>query len=63
MHGHLYVCGPPHGKVREVVEGIIDNKLVIVKSNYGRKDVSIENVKNNPKKYLKAVTVIVKGDG
>ena len=63
VHGHLYVGGPPHGKVREVVEGIVDNKLVIVKSNYGGKDVSIENVKNNPKKYLKAVTVMVKRDG
>jgi len=63
VHGHLYVGGPPHGKVREVVEGVIDNKLVIVKTNYRGKDVSVANVQKNPSKYLKAVTVMVKKDG
>ena len=63
VHGNLYVGGPPHGKVREVVEGVVDNKLVIVKSNYGGKGVSIKSVTKDPKKYLKAVTVMVKRDG
>jgi len=63
VHGHLYIGGPPHGKVREVVEGVVDNKLVIVKSNYGGKDVSVANVTKDPKKYLKAVTVMVKRKG
>ena len=63
VHGNLYVGGPPHGKVREVVEGVVDNKLVIVKSNYGGKGVSIESVKKEPKRYLKAVTIMVKKDG
>ena len=63
VHGNLYVGGPPHGKVREVVEGVVDNKLVIVKSNYGGKGVSIKSVTKDPKKYLKAVTVMVKREG
>ena len=45
------------------MEGVVDNKLVIVKTNYRGKDVSIENVKKNPKKYLKAVTIMVKKKG
>ncbi len=63
VHGHLYVGGPPHGKVREVMEGIIDGELVISKTNYRGKDVTVPNVQANPKKYLKAVTVIVKRKG
>ena len=63
VHGHLYVGGPPHGKVREVAEGIIDGRLVISKTNYRGKDVSVKKVQSNPKKYLKAVTVMVKRKG
>ena len=59
----LYVGGPPHGKVREVLEGTIDGKKVIVKRNYGGKGVSIQNVKNDREKYLKAITVMIKKDG
>ncbi len=59
----LYVGGPPHGKVREVLESTIDGKRVIVKRNYGGKGVSIKNVANDRKKYLKAVTVMIKKDG
>jgi len=57
---NLYVGGPPHGKVREVLEGMIDGKRVIVKRNYGGADVSIENVSKDRAKYLKAVTVMMK---
>ena len=63
LHNNLYVGGPPHGKVREVMEGIIDGKLVIAKTNYGGKDITIDKVKADPKKYLKAVTIMVKVPG
>ncbi len=63
LHGHLYVGAPPHGKVREVMEGIIDGDLVIYKTNYRGKDVTVKNVQADPKKYLKAVTVMVKRKG
>jgi hypothetical protein len=60
----LYVGGPPHGKVREVLEGKIDNRRVIVKRNYGGAGVSIKSVSENRAKYLKAITVMAKqGDG
>ncbi len=63
VHGHLYVGGPPHGQVREVVEGIVDGRLVISKNNYYGKDITIDKVRANPGKYLKAVTVMVKRPG
>ena len=47
VEGNLYVGGPPHGKVRETVEGIIDGKRIIVKRNYGGKDITIEKVEQN----------------
>ncbi|NQY20079.1 MAG: cytochrome P460 family protein [Campylobacteraceae bacterium] len=55
----LYLGGPPHGKVREVLEGTIDNQRVIVKRNYGGKNITINKVKNNRSKYLKAITVMI----
>ena len=60
VDGNLYVGGPPHGKVREVVEGMIDGKRVIVKRNYGGEGVSLETVAKDRAKYLKAVTVMAK---
>ena len=63
LHNNLYVGGPPHGKVREVIEGVIDGQLVISKTNYGGKGVSIETVKKDPKAFLKAVTIMVKRPG
>lgn len=59
----LYVGGPPHGKVREVLESTIDGQRVIVKRNYGGAGVSIENVKKDRAKYLKAVTVMIQKEG
>ena len=56
----LYVGGPPHGKVREVLEGNINGRRVIVKRNYGGEGVSVEAVKENRAKYLKAITVMAK---
>ena len=63
LQNNLYVGGPPHGKVREVIEGVIDGQLVISKTNYGGKGVSIEAVKKDPKAFLKAVTIMVKRPG
>ena len=57
---NLYVGGPPHGKVREVIEGTIDGKRVIVKRNYGGKGVSLASVMKNRGMYLKAITVMAK---
>jgi hypothetical protein len=59
----LYIGGPPHGAVREVLESTVDGHRVIVKRNYGGKDVSVENVKADRPKFLKAVTVMVKKEG
>jgi len=63
LQNNLYVGGPPHGKVREVIEGVIDGQLVISKTNYGGDGVSIEAVKKDPKAFLKAVTIMVKRPG
>ena len=57
---NLYIGGKPHGKVREVLEAIIDGKRVIVKRNFGGEGVSLENVAKDRAKYLKAVTVMAK---
>jgi hypothetical protein len=59
----LYIGGPPHGAVREVLEGKIDGHRVIVKRNYGGEGVSVESVKKDRAKFLKAVTVMVKKEG
>ncbi len=63
LQNNLYVGGPPHGKVREVMEGVIDGQLVISKTNYGGAGVSIEAVQKDPKAFLKAVTIMVKRPG
>lgn len=63
LQNNLYVGGPPHGKVREVMEGVIDGQLVISKTNYGGAGVSIEAVQKDPKVFLKAVTIMVKRPG
>ena len=59
----LYTGSPPHGKVREVLEGKIDGNLIVLKRNYGGKGVSIDNVSSNRAKYLKAITVMAKRPG
>jgi hypothetical protein len=57
---NLYVGGPPHGPVREVLEAVIDGKRVIVKRNFGGEGVSVESVGQNRAAFLKAVTVMAK---
>lgn len=59
---NLYVGGPPHGQVREVLEGTIDGKRVIVKRNYYGANISLEAVKKDRDKFLKAITVMAKRD-
>ncbi len=56
----LYVGGPPHGPVREVLEGSIDGRRVIVKRNYGGKGITPAQVSRNRSAYLKAITVMAK---
>jgi len=56
----LYVGGPPHGKVREVLEGKIDGKRVIVKRNYRGKGITVKSVARNRAKYIKSITVMAK---
>ena len=60
---NLYLGGPPHGPVRAVVEGNINNKRTIVKFNYGGPGITPEKVTKNPKKWLKAITVMQKIPG
>ena len=57
---NLYVGGPPHGPVREVLEAIIDGKRVIVKRNFGGEGVSVKSVSQNRAAFLKAITVMAK---
>ena len=58
----LYVGGPPHGKVREVLESKINGKRVIVKRNYRGKGITVKSVARNRAKYLKSITVMAKRD-
>ena len=60
---NLYVGGPPHGKVREVLEGKIDGERVIVKRNYRGKNITVAKVAANRAKYLKSVTIMQKRKG
>jgi len=57
---NLYVGGPPHGPVREVLEAVIDGKRIIAKRNFGGEGVSVEAVSQNRAAFLKAVTVMAK---
>ena len=62
-----YTGQHPHGAVLDTIEGpvLIGRKLhhVIIKRNYGGPGVSKMAVANDPAKYLKAVTVMLKRDG
>ncbi len=60
---NLYIGGPPHGKVREVLEATIDGKRVIVKRNYRGKDITVAKVAANRAKYLVSITVMQKREG
>ncbi|MFQ5995828.1 MAG: cytochrome P460 family protein [Acidiferrobacterales bacterium] len=57
----------PHGAVLDTIDGTVKVKgqsgRVIVKRNYGGKGVSKQAVANDPKTYLKALTVMFKRSG
>ncbi len=67
MMSRPYTGQPPHGAILDTLSGkiAVQGKLhdIIVKRNYGGEGVSIANVANNPAKYLKAVTVMLKRPG
>lgn len=60
VYSSVHVGTEPHGNVLEVIEGKIDGKTVIVKRNYGAKGLTVEQVKADRQKYLKAITVMAK---
>ena len=67
MMSRPYVGQHPHGAILDTIEGKIalggNLHTIIVKRNYGGEGVSIANVANDPPKYLKAVTVMLKRPG
>ena len=62
-----YTGQHPHGAILDTIEGPINinGRLhnIIVKRNYGGPGVSKDAVANNPAKFLKAVTVMLKRPG
>ncbi len=62
-----YTGQHPHGAILDTIEGPINinGKLhnIIIKRNYGGPGVSKDAVANNPAKWLKAVTVMLKRPG
>ena len=62
-----YTGQHPHGAILDTIQGPIniDGRLhhIIIKRNYGGPGVSKETVANDPEKYLKAVTVMLKRPG
>ncbi|MFA9420871.1 MAG: cytochrome P460 family protein [Gammaproteobacteria bacterium] len=62
-----YTGQHPHGAILDTIEGPIniDGRLynIIIKRNYGGPGVSRDTVANDPAKYLKAVTVMLKRPG
>ncbi len=62
-----YTGQHPHGAILDTIEGPIniDGKIhnIIIKRNYGGPGVSKDAVANNPAKFLKAVTVMLKRPG
>ena len=62
-----YTGQHPHGAILDTFEAqiAIDGKLhqILIKRNYGGEGVSIATVSNDPAKYLKAVTVMLKRPG
>ena len=62
-----YTGQHPHGAILDALDGPIniDGKLhrIIIKRNYGGPGVSRSAVANDPEKYLKAVTVMLKRPG
>jgi len=64
VRARVYPGTPPHGKILETLHKNITldghTGIAIIKRNYGGPGVSVNAVKANPDKYLKAVTVMFK---
>jgi len=62
-----YTGQHPHGAILDTIQGPINigGRLhhIIIKRNYGGPGVSKESVANDPEKFLKAVTVMLKRPG
>jgi hypothetical protein len=62
-----YTGQHPHGAILDTIQGPINisGRLhhIIIKRNYGGPGVSKETVANDPEKYLKAITVMLKRPG
>lgn len=60
----VYQGAPPHGDVLETIQSEVTVRghtgSVIVKRNYGGKDITVEKVNGNRAKHLKWVTVMFK---
>jgi hypothetical protein len=60
----VYPGTPPHGKILETLHKNVTvdghTGIAIIKRNYAGPGVSVDSVKANPEKYLKAVTVMFK---
>lgn len=60
-----YETAPPHGNIVETMDGKIAidgrNDVVIVKKNFGKRgETTLEQVANNPTKYMTSITVMFK---
>lgn len=57
----------PHGAILDTLDATTtvdgENNVVLIKRNYGGEGVSKQAVANEPRKWLKAVTVMYKRDG
>lgn len=57
----------PHGAILDTINTVVtvgsDTGPVIIKRNYGGKDVTKDKVADNPEKWLDAVTVMFKREG
>ena len=64
IRARVYPGTPPHGKILETLyqRVTVDGHtgIAIIKRNYAGPGVSVDAVKDNPQKYLKAVTVMFK---
>ncbi len=65
LHPMPYEVSPPHGNIVETMDGkmTVDGRsaIVIVKKNFGKQDdTTVEQVADNPGKYLNSITVMYK---
>ncbi|MFA9375016.1 MAG: cytochrome P460 family protein [Poseidonibacter sp.] len=59
----VYVAGPSHDRIREVLESKIDGNRVIVARNYDGDDIRMSKVRKDRAKYLQSIDVMIKKEG